>query len=49
MRFIKLLGIGMLITSSLPMAREEVDINFSKLQINDFVKLIGKISVTKTS
>lgn len=26
------------------MAREEVDINFSKLQITDFVKLIGKIS-----
>lgn len=26
------------------MAREKVDINFSKLQITDFVKLIGKIS-----
>ena len=34
----------MLIMSSLLMAREEVDINFSKLQITDFVKLIGKIS-----
>ena len=44
MRFIKLLWVGLLIMSSLLMAREEVDINFSKLQITDFVKLIGKIS-----
>jgi len=34
----------MLITASVLMAREQVDINFSKLQITDFVKLIGKIS-----
>ena len=34
----------MLITACTLMAREEVDINFSKLQITDFVKLIGKIS-----
>jgi len=44
MKFIKLLGVGLLMTVSLLMAREEVNINFSKLQINDFVKLIGKIS-----
>lgn len=44
MRFIKLLWVGLLITASVLMAREKVDINFSKLQITDFVKLIGKIS-----
>ena len=44
MRFIKLLWIGLLMTASLAIAREEVNINFSKLQINDFVKLIGKIT-----
>ena len=44
MKFFKLLMIGLLITSSLAMAKEEVNINFSKLQINDFVKLIGKIT-----
>ncbi len=44
MRFIKLLWVGLLITTCVLMAREQVDINFSKLQITDFVKLIGKIS-----
>jgi len=44
MRFIKLLGIGLLMSMSLLMAREKVDISFSNLRINDFVKLIGKIT-----
>lgn len=44
MRFIKLLWVSVVITVSLAMAREEVNINFSNLQINDFVKLIGKIT-----
>ncbi len=44
MRSIKLFLVGILTTASLLTAREEVNINFSKLQINDFVKLIGKIT-----
>jgi len=44
MRSIKLLLAGLLICTSLLVAKEEVNINFSNLQINDFVKLIGKIA-----
>ncbi len=44
MRSIKILFMAVLMTAAFAMAREEVNINFSNLQINDFVKLIGKIT-----
>ncbi len=44
MRSIKLLSFILLMTASLLIAREEVNINFSNLKITDFIKLIGKIS-----
>ena len=43
MRFIKLLLLTTLLTLSLN-AREQVNVNFSDLQINDFIKLISKIT-----
>jgi len=44
MRSIKILSAVLLMTASLLMAREEVNINFSKLKITDFIKLIGKVT-----
>ncbi len=44
MRSIRLLWVVMLMSVSLVMAREEVNINFSNLKINDFIKLIGKVT-----
>ena len=44
MKSIKLLFMALLLIVSTAMAREEVNINFSNLQINDFIKLIGKIT-----
>jgi general secretion pathway protein D len=43
MKFIKVLFITLLLTLSLQ-AREEVNVNFSNLQINDFIKLVSKIT-----
>ena len=43
MRFIKTLLLTTLLTLSLS-AREQVNVNFSDLQINDFIKLISKIT-----
>ena len=43
MRFIKTLLLTTLLTLSL-CAREQVNVNFSDLQINDFIKLISKIT-----
>ena len=43
MKLTKLLLIGLLLVASLN-AREKVNVNFSNLQINDFIKLISKIT-----
>jgi general secretion pathway protein D len=43
MRFIKIVFLTLLLAFSL-CAREEVNINFSNLQINDFIKLVSKIT-----
>ena len=43
MRFIKTLLLTALLTLSLS-AREQVNVNFSDLQINDFIKLVSKIT-----
>lgn len=43
MRFIKILFLTTLLALSLN-AREQVNVNFSDLQINDFIKLISKIT-----
>jgi len=43
MRFIKLLLLTTFLTLSLN-AREQVNVNFSDLQVNDFIKLISKIT-----
>jgi len=43
MKSIKLLFIGLLLVVSLD-ARQRVNVNFSDLQINDFIKLIAKIT-----
>ena len=45
MRLIKTLFLATLLTISL-IAREQVNVNFSNLQINDFIKLISKITHT---
>ncbi len=44
MKSIKILFILLLLGAQLLMAREQVHINFSNLQINDFIRLIAKIS-----
>ncbi len=43
MRFVKTLFLVLLLSLSLS-AREQVNVNFSDLQINDFIKLISKIT-----
>lgn len=43
MKLIKLLFLGLLLVGSLN-AREKVNVNFSNLQIDDFIKLISKIT-----
>jgi len=43
MRYIKLLLLTLLLSLSLS-AREEINVNFSNLQINDFIKLVSKIT-----
>jgi len=43
MRYIKLLFLTLLLSLSLH-AREEINVNFSDLQINDFIKLVSKIT-----
>ncbi|MEA3373493.1 MAG: secretin N-terminal domain-containing protein [Campylobacterota bacterium] len=44
MRSIKILFTLLLLSSQLLMAREQVNVNFSNLQITDFIKLIARIS-----
>ena len=46
MKSIKTFLLVLLIGSQLLMAREQVNINFSNLEIEDFIKLIGKITHT---
>ena len=43
MRYIKLLFLTLLLSLTLS-AREEINVNFSNLQINDFIKLVSKIT-----
>ena len=44
MRFIKIILFLLLLSGYQLTAREQVNISFSNMQINDFIKLIGKIS-----
>ena len=43
MKYIKLLFLTLLLSINLS-AREEINVNFSNLQINDFIKLVSKIT-----
>jgi len=43
MKYIKILFLALLLSINLS-AREEINVNFSNLQINDFIKLVSKIT-----